>query len=346
MYFIIRNNQSFGPYDKNALLSYVETGKILAQDKAYQQGNPTEIKTGGHFLNQAGLKIKIKQKGSLISQLKDIGRELIVPSSVFSRKEIIKDKKLLVLALVGLAPTVLIKFTFFSFLTFYSIALYFSVIWGLFFFYLFKTTQVKTRTTIFIFFITQILVFFLWDVVHLPALPGINILYSFVESHNFFLRLIGFILGVGVCEEIAKALPLFILAKRTEEPIIPQTLVFYGLMSGIGFGVFEGVQYQTTVNVKLDYDAAFFMNVARLTSLPFLHAVWAGIAGYFISFANLYPRYGKSLYLLAIAVPALLHGLYNTLGWSLPGLFITFIGVVLLMNYLRKGVDYQSKLSN
>ena len=26
-------------------------------------------------------------------------------------------------------------------------------------------------------------------------------------------------------------------------PLIPQTLVFYGLMSGIAFGVFEGVQY-------------------------------------------------------------------------------------------------------
>ena len=286
MYFIIRNNQSFGPYDKNALLAYVETGKILAQDKAYEQNNPADIKTVSYFLKQAGCTIKIKQKGSLMSQLKDIGRELIVPNSVFSRKEIAKDKKLLVLALIGLAPTVLIKFTFFSFLTFYSIALYFSVIWGLFFFYLFKTSQVKTRTTISIFFVTQILVFFLWDMVHLPAWPGLSFLYSLTESPSWLLRMFGFILGVGVCEEIVKALPLFILAKRSNEPLIPQTLVFYGLMSGIGFGVFEGVQYQTTVNAKLAYDVAFFMNVARLTSLPFLHAVWAGIAGYFISFAT------------------------------------------------------------
>jgi RsiW-degrading membrane proteinase PrsW (M82 family) len=100
-----------------------------------------------------------------------------------------------------------------------------------------------------------------------------------------------------------------------------------------------------TVNTQLDYANAFFMNVARLTSLPFLHAVWAGIAGYFLSFACLYPKYRLSLYFLAIAVPAVIHGLYDTLGWSIPGLMLTLLSVVLLMCYLKQGVNYQSKLS-
>lgn len=128
-------------------------------------------------------------------------------------------------------------------------------------------------------------------------------------------------------------------------PIIPQTLVFYGLMSGVAFGVFEGVQYQMTVNTQLDYSFAFFMNIARLTSFPFLHAIWAGISGYFIAFANLYPKYRKSLYLLALALPAFLHGLYDTLGWCIFGLSLTLLNVILLMTYLKQGVNFQSKLS-
>jgi RsiW-degrading membrane proteinase PrsW (M82 family) len=162
----------------------------------------------------------------------------------------------------------------------------------------------------------------------------------------WFARLTGFIFGVGFCEEFVKAIPLFIILFRTKEPIIPQTMVFYGLISGIAFGVYEGVQYQTTVNTQLGYSDAFFMNITRLTSLPFLHAIWAGIAGYFISFAALYPKYRVSLFFLAIFIPALIHGLYDTLGWSIPGLLLTLLGVILLMSYLRQGVNYQSKLSN
>ena len=151
-------------------------------------------------------------------------------------------------------------------------------------------------------------------------------------------------------EELAKMVPLFIIARRAKEPILSRTLVFYGLMAGIAFGVFEGVQYQTTVNIGLDYTSAFYGNIARLTSLPFLHAIWCGIAGYFIAFANLYPRYRHALYFLAVAVPALLHGLYDTFCqgsiWLavVLAVVISFIGVFLLMTYLRRSGDYQSRL--
>jgi RsiW-degrading membrane proteinase PrsW (M82 family) len=116
-------------------------------------------------------------------------------------------------------------------------------------------------------------------------------------------------------------------------------------MSGIAFGVYEGVQYQMTSNTELDYSNAFFMNVARLTSLPFLHAIWTGMAAYFIAFANLYPKYRLSLYALAIIIPATIHGLYDTLGWNILGLLLMLLSVVLLMSYLKQGVNYQSKLS-
>jgi RsiW-degrading membrane proteinase PrsW (M82 family) len=346
MYYIFRNNQPFGPYSIDVLATYTEDGKILTFDKAYPASNPQDVRTVGYFLKINGRKIKIKHKGSVFQQLKDIGRELIIPKAVFSRKEIMKDSRLLWLALLGLTPAFLIGiFSTVPVITFYVISLYFSIIWGLFFFYFFKTPQINTKTTIALFFILQLFVFTIWDILHLPAWPGIHLLYRLTESNFILFKLIGFVFGVGLLEEAAKAIPLLLIVYRAKEPYIPQSLVFYGLMSGIAFGVFEGVQYQMTVNMQLDYATAFFMNVARLTSLPFLHAVWAGMAGYFIAFANLYPKYRLSLYALAICIPAVIHGLYDTLGWSLLGLFLTLMSVVLLMGYLKQSVDYQSKLS-
>lgn len=345
MIYVVRNNQQFGPYDPQILKSYIEAGKILSCDKAFLQVNPADIQTAGYFLSKIGIKPIVKHKGNIINQLRDIGRELIIPSDIFSRKEIFKDKRLLVLALVGLLPVFLIRFSFGEFFTFYTIALYFSVIWGLFFYYLFKTNQVKTKTTILLFFSSQIIVFVLWDIFQLPNWPIISFFYSLTESTNWAYRLAGYTLGVGFWEELVKAIPIIILIKMAKEPYIPQSLVFYGLMSGIAFGVFEGVQYQMTINVKLDYSSAFFMNVARLTSLPFLHAVWVGISSYFLSFSVLYPKYRLSLYFLAIFISASLHGLYDTLGWNIFGLTLMLLSVVLLMNYIKQGVNYQSKLS-
>lgn len=116
-------------------------------------------------------------------------------------------------------------------------------------------------------------------------------------------------------------------------------------MSGIAFGVFEGVQYQITVNAQQTYDVSFFLNIARLTSLPFLHACWCGIAGYFLSFSNLYPKYRRGLYTLALCVPAVIHGLYDALSnYWLVSLIMVFVGLMLLTVYLKQSVDYQSKL--
>ena len=102
---------------------------------------------------------------------------------------------------------------------------------------------------------------------------------------------------------------------------------------------------QGRYNVKLSYDVSFFMNIARLTSLPFLHACWCGIAGYFLSFAELYPKYRRGLYTLAICVPMLIHGLYDTFSdiWGIS-LVVVFLGLMLLMIYLKQGINYQSKL--
>ena len=347
MYFIIRNNQQYGPYSLDALRQYVEAGQLLLHDQACEVNNPSTKQTIKYYLKQNNVKVKITHKGRLFSQIKDIGKELIFPKDVMQRNTWLSDRRLLLLSLVGLVPLLLLNLVGWlaevaPVVVFYSISLYFSVVWGLFFYYFFKTKQVKLKTALLIFFLTQAVVFVVFGF----GLNFINPFYFIGEDTGFLMRIVFYLFAVGITEEMVKAVPLWIVLARSKEPLIPQTLVFYGLMSGIAFGVFEGVEYQMTVNAVLDYTSSFFLNIARLTSLPFLHAVWCGIAGYFSAFAMLYPKYRQSLYFLAIAVPAVLHGLYDSLGGGFIGVLISFVGVALLMTYLKKSVNYQSKLRN
>lgn len=344
-YYILRNNAEYGPYDITTIRQYVADGKILLHDKA-KDYNTGVVNTVGYFLKTNHIKVKIKSKGSFVEQLKAIGAELILPIGLLRNKQWFSDKRLLLLALIGLGPSAMMLLPISGFGVFYAVALYFAAIWGLFFYYFFKTQQVRLKITLLVFFLTQGFVFLLWDVLGLPSL---NPFYHLIDT-VFIFDLFGYIFGVGLTEEFVKLLPLLLIYRFANEPLQPKTLVFYGLMSGIAFGVFEGVQYQMSVNSQLDYTSSFFMNIARLTSLPFLHAVWTGIAGYFIGFAKLYPLYRHALYFLAISIPSVMHGLYDTFCSSYVGMLIalpiTFIAVFLLMTYLKQAQDYQTKLIN
>lgn len=338
--YVIRNNQRFGPYNKQTLLDYANQGQVLVQDRAIAEGEKQEH-TVGFFLKKWGLKCKVPNKGGILSQLKSIGHELIFPRTAMFSKDFLTDRRFLILVIVGLLPMLIMQIPFGGFLLFYEVALYFSIIWGIFFYTCFKTNQVCLKTTLAVFFSTQGLVFLLWEFLGLVSL---NPFYLLTDM-PFPIDLIGWILGVGLTEEFVKLLPLLFVLARAKEPLIPQTMVFYGLMSGIAFGVYEGVEYQMTVNAELSYEGAFFMNIARLTSLPFLHACWCGVAGYFLAFAHLYPTARRGLYALAIGVPAVIHGCYDAL-CDFQGVYLAmaFVGLMLLMVYLKQGINYQSKL--
>ena len=338
--YVIRNNQRFGPYDEHVLLSYVTNGQILKHDKAIADGDSQE-RVVDYYLKQAGLKCNVVNKGNVFTQLSAIGSELIFPKAKLFSKQFLSDQRFLILSLVGLLPMLIMNIPLGGFFLFYEVSLYFSIIWGLFFYACFKTSQVKLKTTLSVFFLTQLCVFIAWNIM---GLPRVNVFYLFTES-VFPFNVLGYVCGVGFTEELAKMIPLLIILRKAKEPLIPQTMVFYGLMSGIAFGVFEGVQYQMTVNAEQAYDVSFFLNIARLTSLPFLHACWCGIAGYFLSFAYLYPKYRRGLYTLALTIPAIIHGLYDSLSnYWLVSLVMVFVGLMLLTVYLKQSVDYQSKL--
>ncbi|MBR0502856.1 MAG: PrsW family intramembrane metalloprotease [Paludibacteraceae bacterium] len=342
MIIIIRNGKQFGPYDEDTIKQYIEDGKILKCDKCIDCTDLDNVITVKQYLKDNGISVKVKSAGSIVNQLKAIGRDIIIPHEFFKKEILLSDKKFILLAAIGLLPSVIGFFIQSEWLMFYFVSLYFSIIWSIFFYNFFKTSQVSWKTATTIFFMTQIFIFLLWD---LTGLVKLNPFYNIGEQGGLFSRLIFFIMGVGFTEEFVKAIPLFILIARAKEPMIPRTLVFYGLISGLAFGVEEGVQYQISVNNQLEYQYSFFANIARLTYLPFIHAVFTGIAGYYIAFGNLYPKFKKSLYVMAIAVPMILHGLYDTFNRStFISIIFLIIPVALLMIYLRRTSDLKAKL--
>ena len=341
MLIITRNTRDYGPFDERVVAQFVEDGRLLLNDKA-RDPETGESGTIKEMLLSRGIRPSIKNNGSLFKQLAHVGRDFILPKEDIERHSLFEDKRLLILAIVGLSLSVIMLLPIGGLLVFYAVSLYFATIWGLFFAYMFRTRQVHTSTTIWTFFLTQAGVFLIFGTLH-----RLNFFNVFTEA-AFPVSIIGYVLGVGLTEEFTKMIPLFILQHRSREPMLPQTMVYYGLMAGIAFGVFEGVQYQTTINIRADYTTAFILNIARLTSLPFIHAIWCGIAGYFIGMAGLYPRYRHALWFLALVIPATLHGLYDSFASVLyvVSLGVAFLSVILLMAYMRHSGKLRERLRN
>ena len=338
MIIITRNEHDYGPFDERVVAQYVEEGRLLLHDKARdaETGQEGIVK---EFLLRKGIVPKIRNNGTLSEQLSYVGK-FIYPKDDMRRHNLFEDKRLLMLAIVGLSLSFIMLLPIGGYLVFYVVSLYFATVWGLFFYYMFRTRQVSLSTTIYTFFLTQLGVFVIFS-----GLNNLNFFYIFTHA-EFPLSIVGYILGVGLTEEFAKQVPLYILERNSREPMFPQTMVYYVLIAGIAFGVFEGVQYQTTINIQADYTTAFVLNIARLTSLPFLHALWCGIGGYFVGMAGLYPRYRKALYTFALIIPATLHGLYDSFAgvMYIVSLVVAVFSVLLLMAYLRRSGSIRERL--
>ena len=355
LYYVFKEDGLLGPFNINDIRSFVHSGLVLKRDLAFRADTPNIEKKVEEILSEKGMSTKVEHRGNLFEQIKSIGTELILPHSVFTKEPWEKDSRLFILALVGLTLSILMPFLPLvpSFAIFYIVALYFSVIWGLFFHYLFKTSQVSIKLSVGLFFLCQLIVFIVWDILGLPQL---NPLYRFLDSEPRVISAISYIFGVGLTEEFFKLIPILCILHFSKRVLRPQTMVYYGLISGIAFGVFEGVHYQMDENFRIfsdtsleeGYVVTFVLNIARLTCLPFLHAIWCGIASYFSSFAYLYPRYRIALYTLAILVPATLHGLYDYTA-SLSTLLtipVVIVSVVLLMVYLSINYSFHSRLAD
>ena len=161
MIIITRNEHDYGPFDERVVAQYVEEGRLLLHDKARdaETGQEGIVK---EFLLRKGIVPKIRNNGTLSEQLSYVGK-FIYPKDDMRRHNLFEDKRLLMLAIVGLSLSFIMLLPIGGYLVFYVVSLYFATVWGLFFYYMFRTRQVSLSTTIYTFFLTQLGVFVIFS---------------------------------------------------------------------------------------------------------------------------------------------------------------------------------------
>jgi RsiW-degrading membrane proteinase PrsW (M82 family) len=94
-------------------------------------------------------------------------------------------------------------------------------------------------------------------------------------ERSFLSRLLGFTFGVGLGEELCKSLPvLFYL--RSHRGASWRGACYWGMASGVGFGVAEGVMYSARwYNGVVSAD----VYLTRFAACVALHAVWSASVG-------------------------------------------------------------------
>jgi len=169
--------------------------------------------------------------------------------------------------------------------------------------------------------------------------PLFSFLYA-ATDWGLIPRLIGFVLGVGILEEVCKALPIYFFFLRPAKLSDPLTLAFYGTMSGLGFAISEGVVYSVVyafglVQGEIDFSAYVLTNTIRFVCLPLFHAIWAGISGYFLGLAAINPSRQVAIIVIGIAIASVLHGLYDTFAGGLLGIVVMGFSILLFVAYLQ-----------
>ena len=164
------------------------------------------------------------------------------------------------------------------------------------------------------------------------------------SSHNLF----AWIYGVGLAEEITKAMPVLVLAtfllKARNTKLDVRMWMFLATLSGLFFGVYEASGYigSDTLNILQLFERVFVDGLQ--------HALWAGVAGFFIGLGANYRRQRFLLWFLGIAIPAVLHGLNDWIQSGVfgsnmwPWVFIQALSVFLFLGYASSAHAIEQKV--
>jgi RsiW-degrading membrane proteinase PrsW (M82 family) len=259
--------------------------------------------------------------------------------------EIVRSPVFLFLAFVAVVPLA-IQVLHGNHAILYGLALWSMTLWSLLLYRLFADRDLSFRlafgTMLFTCFI-GLPILEIWLYVP-PDVTG-----WLVTRDLLALRLGGYVFGVGVREELAKALPLLGLALFTTKMRKPIHGLLLGMMSGIGFAGAENVYYvfhtlDEALRAMKETGLAGYLvmpvynNVVRMAMTPFLHACFSGIFGYFIALAAAHRRHRLVFFLVGLSLSSLLHGLYDTfVGESaLLGVLVQCTSFFLLMTYILK----------
>ncbi len=191
--------------------------------------------------------------------------------------------------------------------------------------------------------------------------------------HESNANLASSIFTIGVPEELAKALPIVIVALiyRRRHSLAPRDYLFLGAVSGLVFGASEVVRYFTVNGVEQFYVTVqsalpaiqhlinngnsattslfsvligpvldFILNfVWRFLTDPISHACWSGLTGYFIGLAVTSRHKWYAVGWIGLAAAAILHGLndWSPVNGHVAWILVTLISGMLFLGYAKVG---------
>ena len=336
---VIRDGAMFGPYGEAHALEYFKEGMILLNDLARIDNGTKEV-SFSKAAAQCGWNLPAPLKPWEV--VRKIGFDFLFPFGAAWADRLLMWRRVGLFALAGLIPLAALCLNEVS-LIYLMLAVYVSVLWSVFFWEQFKTSSSSVKKGLICFCVTAFLSTTLLMIIHLFGL--LEVFNPLIGSPSVLVRFIGFFGCAGLPEEVCKAAVIFWVVSRPGQVLKPQDVVLYGLLSGFGFGIHEGLGYQLGINRAMnDVDATYIYNVLRLTSLPFLHACWCGISAYFIAYAAIAPMNRYGLWVIAIIIPAIIHSAYDALSGSILGLVVAVAGVLLMMTYLAGSKNLRRRL--
>ena len=183
-----------------------------------------------------------------------------------------------------------------------------------------------------------------------PKIAALMVILKFIgwsvkvtESVNLGEKFLGYIVGVGLCEELTKMLPLLFLLPWKEshrKTIGYRSFLMIGFFSGLGFGIGEAILRYSPWGLSHVQEASG--NVLRWFACVPSHAIWTVIdaaflwmlAPFLIMAKNIYQRLG--LCALAVLAAAVLHGTYDVLcGSTLRGIILNGFAILLMCFVVR-----------
>jgi RsiW-degrading membrane proteinase PrsW (M82 family) len=185
---------------------------------------------------------------------------------------------------------------------------------------------------------------FILVIFYIAKFIGFSYSAALNPEYGFWLSFLGFTFGVGLCEELTKAMPI-LMAARGNTDLDWRAAGVWGLASGVGFGVAEGVLYASDYYNGI---ATGEIYVVRFVSCVGLHAMWAAAVGIMIARCRDEMQSDWEWSDLAIAVlkvqavPMLLHGLYDVLlkkemtGWAIAVAALSFAWLAVLIEWCRR----------
>lgn len=152
-------------------------------------------------------------------------------------------------------------------------------------------------------------------VIFLISLIGFSYYCALDPEMGFVPSFFGFVFGVGLCEELVKAIPIVIYLKNAEYSRW-RVAMLVGLASGIGFGVSEGITYSGDMYNGLVGPSIYLV---RFFSCVALHSIWAGSVGVLMhhdqeTLFDDFDLASAGMFIVKyLSVAMVLHGLYDVL---------------------------------